>query len=253
MAKPSIFQPTPSLRRATTPRPSAPSPLTHFNPRPPCGGRRAGGRPADKEETYFNPRPPCGGRRRLLVPAATGTTISTHALLAEGDGGRIGRKNGGVLFQPTPSLRRATAPVEVTINLPSNFNPRPPCGGRREVPLSECGIYGISTHALLAEGDILFAAVHHSKFAISTHALLAEGDTSPRRRSRRYTNFNPRPPCGGRPRSVWSSSASTVFQPTPSLRRATHAERHVLADTGISTHALLAEGDMSARDPIPPV
>ena len=85
MAKPSIFQPTPSLRRATTPRPSAPSPLTHFNPRPPCGGRRAGGRPADKEETYFNPRPPCGGRRRSSRGHHPHKGISTHALLAEGD------------------------------------------------------------------------------------------------------------------------------------------------------------------------
>ena len=133
MAKPSIFQPTPSLRRATTPRPSAPSPLTHFNPRPPCGGRRAGGRPADKEETYFNPRPPCGGRpsrgqtdllvprfqptpslRRAtlaLLPSADRGEISTHALLAEGDAMRLP----SVTFAPY-------------------FNPRPPCGGRHAVP-----------------------------------------------------------------------------------------------------------------------
>ena len=225
MAKPSIFQPTPSLRRATTPRPSAPSPLTHFNPRPPCGGRRAGGRPADKEETYFNPRPPCGGRRRSSRGHHPHTGISTHALLAEGDLGR--RPRSGCYYY---------------------FNPRPPCGGRPVVQLLVARFKRISTHALLAEGDPLISG-SASPSKISTHALLAEGDASNReamwqetrifqptpslrRATRRLrlsrpksSNFNPRPPCGGRHGGV----------------------RGVRGQRPISTHALLAEGDEYAH------
>ena len=57
------FQPTPSLRRATGDG-TRPCPQTyHFNPRPPCGGRHVEARI----------------RERF-------SEISTHALLAEGDG-----------------------------------------------------------------------------------------------------------------------------------------------------------------------
>ena len=125
MAKPSIFQPTPSLRRATTPRPSAPSPLTHFNPRPPCGGRRAGGRPADKEETYFNPRPPCGGRPVISICDLLTERISTHALLAEGDSVSSSSVPPSSAFQPTPSLRRATLSSTPASSCIPSFQPTP--------------------------------------------------------------------------------------------------------------------------------
>ena len=36
------------------------------------------------------------------------TGISTHALLAEGDAERTNRYKAAAIFQPTPSLRRAT-------------------------------------------------------------------------------------------------------------------------------------------------
>ena len=63
------------------------------------------------------------------------------------------KEYGGEVFQPTPSLRRATVaelrPGEVVV---------------------------ISTHALLAEGDQLLS-MSSPEVMISTHALLAEGDS----------------------------------------------------------------------------
>ena len=153
---------------------AAGAPPRHFNPRPPCGGRHpypalvfdfflisthallAEGDQADNAlnrlHTHFNPRPPCGGRPELGEAIARGVCISTHALLAEGDGGVSTRRANAPLFQPTPSLRRATYSLlslsravgfqptpslrRATPQRPRrcsrvlHFNPRPPCGGR---------------------------------------------------------------------------------------------------------------------------
>ena len=79
------FQSTSSVRRTTADHNTCKTQMYHFNPRPPCGGRRAalgdGGqnvhisihvlrveddsaRPGSAPPAgYFNPRPPCGGRR----------------------------------------------------------------------------------------------------------------------------------------------------------------------------------------------
>ena len=64
---------------------------------------------------------------------------------------------------------------------------------------------------------------------VSIHALLAESDAvyliAPSRRS----SFNPRPPCGERPKLFQWATASSRFQSTPSLRRATSRD-HVIRD-----------------------
>ena len=171
---------------------------THFNPRPPCGGRLCRRRKnhwrnaisthallAEGDAatpgpcgagTYFNPRPPCGGRQVRAGALRLCGAISTHALLAEGDlfegvGGFIKQAN----FNPRPPCggrrRAGNGPTAL-----SYFNPRPPCGGR-------------------LRGSMLIT--QHRK--ISTHALLAEGDPTISSMTAWTTpNFNPRPPCGGR-------------------------------------------------------
>ena len=57
-------------------------------------------------------------------------------------------------------------------------------------------------------------------------------------------NFNPRPPRGGRPNSANPNTLFFVFQPTPSSRRATDQIGSAEKTIAISTHALLAEGDL---------
>ena len=193
----------------------------------------------------FQPTPSLRRATRLIMPLTACTLISTHALLAEGDRSSGRLLPGASAFQPTPSLRRATTFQSWAPPAYRNFNPRPPCGGRRDRHHRQKGPVCISTHALLAEGD-------------------ADGESV----DFVYINFNPRPPCGGRPepdvRRLYTVHISThallaegdvrlgpgvtgleEFQPTPSLRRATKIMRCSHDSKSISTHALLAEGDLA--------
>ena len=171
--------------------------LKHFNPRPPCGGRH--GIPAAVPHGCgdFNPRPPCGGRpgrgeavhrihqfqstssvwrttgRRPF--RVTGSSISIHVLRVEDDRGSRGYHTHE-----------------------ANFNPRPPCGGRR---------YGA--------GDVVASAF------ISIHVLRVEDDGVIKPSSERWKNFNPRPPCGGRHSGGSPKGGTAIFQSTSSVWRTT--------------------------------
>ena len=126
------------------------------------------------------------------------------------------------LFQPTPSSRRETWTANLPYKRVQNFNPLPPRGGRPYTYRDSHIPYKISTHSLLAEGDIDSGAGGKVNELISTHSLLAEGDqTEPRknrnqlisthsllaegdqatsiRPARGLSHFNPLPPRGGRP------------------------------------------------------
>ena len=102
-----IFQSTPSVWRETCSTPPTNRDKMHFNPLPPCGGRRIRClRPrglhvisihslrverdsthADRQSGgfYFNPLPPCGGRLSVVFPALVWYNISIHSLRVEGD------------------------------------------------------------------------------------------------------------------------------------------------------------------------
>ena len=199
---------------------------------------------------YFYPRPPRGGRRQkftskgwkrlfLPTPSARRATSGYSRVL-------ISRP-----FLPTPSARRATRPSRWTRSSGSYFYPRPPRGGRRthqtrrdhnhtisthalreegDRPPVGAGERGkISTHALREEGDAYHPVHLPPKCAISTHALREEGDRSRRRDRRRWRDFYPRPPRGGRrANAVWGAYLAR-FLPTPSARRATVLERNTTA------------------------
>ena len=83
---PFIFQSTHPLRGATYPQRRATGCGCHFNPRTPCGVRRAVHVSPRGAHPHFNPRTPCGVRRaqrswRIPLPS-----ISIHAPLAGCDG-----------------------------------------------------------------------------------------------------------------------------------------------------------------------
>ena len=172
---PGAFQSTPSSRRATYSSSFARwassisihalltegddrfhgplSHVSHFNPRPPHGGRQ---HCCFRRSFlhYFNPRPPHGGRpvwwiygwhfihisiHALLtegdekLPLALPVfNISIHALLTEGDDNHNICISQICLFQSTPSSRRATRSNRTVLGSRSNFNPRPPHGGRQQ-------------------------------------------------------------------------------------------------------------------------
>ena len=82
-----------------------------------------------------------------------------------------------------------------------------------------------------------------SRPTVSIHALRAEGDVTRVRIDRSTDCFNPRPPCGGRRTISRLSTAFSMFQSTPSVRRATGESWMYSGPLEVSIHALRAEGD----------
>ena len=79
------------------------------------------------------------------------------------------------LFQSTPSVGRATKEVGKAETTLTNFNPRPPWGGRRyPARFTSLGTL-ISIHALRGEGDLDYLHCINRE-NISIHALRGEGD-----------------------------------------------------------------------------
>ena len=170
----------------------------YFNPRTPCGVRLAYGEHT-RGACHFNPRTPCGVRLRHLRFYFSKILISIHAPLTGCDYiARAGKKDpenfnprtpygvrpanqwhcdGSEIFQSTHPLRGAT-----TANTATKQNE------------------GISIHAPLTGCD---AAADGQEVPndISIHAPLTGCDISRKRLSARRRYFNPRTPCGVRPRS----------------------------------------------------
>ena len=104
----------------------------------------------------FQPTRPLRGATLGYGPQEGGDgTISTHAPLA-------GRDDGAERLIPSKSL---------------NFNPRAPCGARRDLARGAGPGMRISTHAPLAGRDGITVPVDDES-EISTHAPLAGRDTS---------------------------------------------------------------------------
>ena len=146
------------------------------------------------------------------------------------------------------------------------FNSRPPRGERRKRTLQEVAQYifqSTPSARRATRGNVQTVQPH----IISIHAPREEGDHRSRTRLRRFRNFNPRPPRGGRrisgrwqvscqhisihaPREegdcfcCWVYPATDLFQSTPPARRATFAAVITgLQGMEISIHALREEGD----------
>ena len=175
---------------------------------------------AARTALYFNPRPPCGGRQYsqwAMVgmalfqstssvwrttqgrhPAGHHRRISIHVLRVEDDLMLSPPSAGGADFNPRPPCggRRASVPAFCR---GSDFNPRPPCGGRLwRVQCKLCGAVFQSTSSVwrtTKEDDMSKALT-----TISIHVLRVEDDTTWQGCPLFLQNFNPRPPCGGRPR-----------------------------------------------------
>ena len=195
------FQSTPSARRATRAGETAGLRAGRFQSTP--SARRATGQQSDREQHQ---------------------PISIHALREEGD-----------WFSEGDGCES------------ENFNPRPPRGGRQVDALCLTRRYVISIHALREEGDAVpgLLSCSHRYFnprpprggrpdlragqgprsEISIHALREEGDPFPAATATSEINFNPRPPRGGRRSCAACGRISSVFQSTPSARRATKAIR----------------------------
>ena len=126
------------------------------------------------------------------------TQISIHALLTEGDFANGGKARGFCEFQSTPSSRRATAAGRASRRGGTNFNPRPPHGGRLVMILSTGNTRYFNPRPPHGGRQIVADSVPVG-IPISIHALLTEGDFRHLHAVFTPFNFNPRPPHGGRP------------------------------------------------------
>ena len=128
---------------------------------------------------------------------------------------------GGIAFQSTPSSRKAT--IMLIISSRSSH---------------------ISIHTFLAEGDLLAESVP-CLCHISIHTFLAEGDQKQLHPDHDNCHFNPHLPRGRRLKLVPLYHSETIFQSTPSSRKATIFHPIDGSIMSISIHTFLAEGDLN--------
>ena len=216
---------------------------------------------------YFYPRSPCGERhlfhggyfdgRKFLstlslrratrggIRNARAYGISIHALLAESDRNRSGRRHGEryisihALLAESDVFKMSYLEQQTSISIHALLAESDQHYRARDV-LQQT----ISIHALLAESDRRRDG-ENAVPDISIHALLAESDRFRCLRRSWICYFYPRSPCGERPKTAACCIGLMRFLSTLSLRRATTAFAQVALRLQISIHALLAESDRS--------
>ena len=217
--------------------------LSNFNPRAPCGARRAAlmlflsisefqstrpvrgaTAPAKRRPpstSDFNPRAPCGARRggdrrghgqRNFNPRAPcGARPLRHpeSVCAFG-------------FQSTRPVRGATSYPQCWAVLHNHFNPRAPCGAR------QLGLLDLNSQLKIFQSTrpVRGATVQHLLRVISV-----------------WRHFNPRAPCGARRDDADRVVVLVQFQSTRPVRGATRALHGVLRAVNISIHAPRAGRD----------
>ena len=236
-----------------------------FNPRSPCGERRTNTAQVDSHSqlqptlplrgaTYqglsyseicaFQPTLPLRGATcPSRQPPNRPPSVSTHAPLAGSDEHGESVVTYVAQFQPTLPLRGATSEAVCDLCDLFSFNPRSPCGERREQAGIEARTRSVSTHAPLAGSDATskkFRAILESfqptlplrgateagrieglDIRVSTPAPLAGSDATVRLSTLSSSGFQPTLPLRGATKSRAANSMAIVFQPTLPLRGAT--------------------------------
>ena len=154
-----------------------PSNDANFNPRSPCGERRGDTPDCKTGCADFNPRSPCGERHALLRTCTPLPAISIHAP-------RVGSDHHILVL----SGNRA------------NFNPRSPCGERRKTREQISGLERFQS-TLPVWGATFADDKLDRQLIISIHAPRVGSDNLASAGSLLVADFNPRSPCGERPRT----------------------------------------------------
>ena len=192
----SLFQSPSSVWRTTIRALQAPQRTKNFNPRPPCGGRLA----QDARMYYtgeFQSTSSVWRTTQACGLSVCSLPISIHVLRVEDDALTSSSRFSSLPFQSTSSVWRTTRghllgllPDRISIHVlrveddrlrtsaesgTRNFNPRPPCGGRRLG--GALGFYGIQFQSTSSVWRT--TAVRHRMGipeAISIHVLRVEDD-----------------------------------------------------------------------------
>ena len=129
-----------------------------------------------------------------------------------------------------------------------NFNPRPPCGGRRTAVvavLPRCRFQSTSPVWRTTRSDKVVVLIT----VISIHVPRVEDDVCKGQQIMDKTNFNPRPPCGGRPTTTIDADGNKVFQSTSPVWRTTAISSIIGYIYGISIHVPRVEDDIITAKP----
>ena len=192
-----IFQSTRPVRGATVAQIRLEA-IDHISIHAPRAGRDRRGTAGRCIYPYFNPRAPCGARRmRDRTPTRALEFQSTRPVRgATPDDGAELRYN---QFQSTRPVRGAT-PIRIRRAKPwTYFNPRAPCGARRDAATAQVmrAIFH-STRPVRGATDRPDHQGHAEP--ISIHAPRAGRDLILPFGAVHCTHFNPRAPCGARRR-----------------------------------------------------
>ena len=154
----------------------------------------------------FNPRPPCGGRRVFFVhlsflapfqstsPVWRTTACDKLIHVVAAISIHVPRV---VLFQSTSPVWRTTLSENTPDTWRIYFNPRPPCGGRQCGSVSEI-LTGRFQSTSPVWRTTCIVMLGGKKKIISIHVPRVEDDLKEYGEEAEKTDFNPRPPCGGR-------------------------------------------------------
>ena len=118
-------------------------------------------------------------------------------------------------------MRGATWELTRTASCGWNFNPRAPCGARRQPDRGQGLRYRISIHAPRAGRDGGNGGVFQPQIQFQSTRPVRGATWRRSRRSHRAPDFNPRAPCGARQHVADSIKPGKVFQSTRPVRGAT--------------------------------
>ena len=146
------------------------------------------------------------------------------------------------IFQSTPPARGATVD-DVALALVVHISIHAPREGGDSHDGSPTALVLISIHAPREGGDVGVLLVHLHGLVISIHAPREGGDRRADPHQRLSKDFNPRPPRGGRPKTLKTRPSRRSFQSTPPARGATAKASKEQRQHYISIHAPREGGD----------
>ena len=171
-----------------------------FNPRAPCGARRSHGCYPAYPYRHFNPRAPCGARLWPFLPTGHHNVFQSTRPL-RGATPRVERSAPSLPFQSTRPLRGATGAGRLSA-ISKAFQSTRPLRGATTCSGSEAAGYSTFQSTRPLRGATEQRAVKLAALSISIHAPLAGRDKSVRLIRYMWNDFNPRAPCGARPRGA---------------------------------------------------
>ena len=190
-----------------------------FNPRSPCGERRA---LANRSENFkdSNPRSPCGGRLVVLLDSSVVRKFQS-TLPVRGATRRLVDRNSRRKFQSTLPVRGATYTDGQGGDNGQDFNPRSPCGERLHQDVQAENAVIISIHAPRAGSDPLICKAKCSP-DISIHAPRAGSDVVADSAEQKSIEISIHAPRAGSDCRSWSNFPQPlIFQSTLPVRGAT--------------------------------